>query len=207
MWLNESGASNYNRNDIEDFGIHFIPENNNFNAQITKFLTLDPASGCISDSRIGGNYWLALGANFMNGSDCNPDRPNSIFKSATPRKWLADFQTYWWEITSERIPNTIFVPKSGQNCGGTNSTTNSYIGNAIERTDEKGNVWICTETTQSTAGGVIVDPNAPGLSGVIVDGECSVGDVVVPTNQCDSQWGQTQLNGGSCANGKAGTIC
>lgn len=207
MWLNESGASNYNRDDIEDFGIHFISENKNFNAQITKFLTLNPASACINDPRIGGNYWLALGANFMNGSDCNPDRPNSIFKSATPRKWLADFEKYWWEITSDPIPDSIFVPKSGKNCDSLGVGSTAYSGNVTEYTDAEGKVWLCTENTQSLAGGEGYNPNSPGLSGVKVDGECSVGEVVVPTKQCDDQWRNVTLNGGTCSNGNLGTIC
>lgn len=207
MWLNESGASNYNRDDIEDFGIHYIPENRNFNVQITEFLKKDPASACINDPRIGGNYWLALGANFMNGSDCNPDRPNSIFKSANPRLWLADFEKYWGEMTSTAIPNTIFVPKGGQNCDQVGKSTTALPGNSFEHVDEEGNVWVCTENSQEVAGGSEYNPNSPGLSGVVVDGECSVGDVVVATKQCDPKWSQTQLNGGSCANGMPGTIC
>ena len=52
---------------------------------------------------------------------------------------------------------------------------------------------------------VTPDPNAPGLTGVPVQGECSVG--VVPMKQCDSSWANTQLNGENCSNGGPGTIC
>ncbi|MFA5025886.1 MAG: C39 family peptidase [Candidatus Shapirobacteria bacterium] len=201
-WLHESGASNYSRDDIEDFGIHFIPENKDFNAQITAFVKLDPASACISDPRIGGDYWLAFSANFLNG-DCDPDRGNSIFPDVTPRTYAAELRETWSWISNAPMPNSIHVPKGGQNCGSI-GTPEPLPGNAHEVIKD-GKVWICTENTQEPVGDY--DPNSPGLGGVIVDGECSVGDVVVPTKQCDPQWGSTQLRGGNCDNGKPGTIC
>ncbi|HWS48927.1 MAG TPA: C39 family peptidase [Candidatus Methanoperedens sp.] len=202
-WLHESGASNYYRDDIEDFGIHFIPENKNFNAQITEFLKLDPGSACINDPRIGGDYWLAFSANFLNG-DCDPDKPNPI-AGTTPRQYAAELRETWTWISNSPIPNSIHVSKGGQNCGSIGENDAPLPGGAREIVDGEGNVWICTENTQSP--GTDYDPNAPGLGGVIVDGECSVGDAVVMTKQCDPQWGSTQLSGGSCNNGAPGTIC
>lgn len=201
-WLHESGASNYSRSDIEDFGIHFIPENNNFNAQITAFLKLDPGSACINDPRIGGDYWLAFSANFLNG-DCDPDKGNSIFPDMTPRKYAAELRETWTWISNAPMPNSIHVPKGGQNCGSIGNSE-ALPGNAKEVVID-GKTYICTENTQEAGGNY--DPNSPGLGGIIVDGECSVGDVVVPTKQCDSQWGSKQLSGESCSNGKPGTIC
>lgn len=201
-WLHESGASNYFRDDIEDFGIHFIPENKNFNAQITAFLKLDPGSACISDPRVGGDYWLAFSANFLNGN-CDPDLSNPI-TGTTPRQYATELKETWTWISNAPIPNSIHVAKGGKNCGSIGGEA-PLPGNAKEVTDSEGNVWICTENTQSS--GSDYDPNAPGLTGVIVDGECSVGDVVVPTKQCDPQWGSTQLSGENCSNGGPGTIC
>ncbi|KKQ31401.1 MAG: Large low complexity coiled coil protein with large repeat region [Candidatus Shapirobacteria bacterium GW2011_GWE1_38_10] len=207
VWLHESGASNYSRDDIEDFGIHdSTTPNRNFDAQITKFLTLTGVgSRCLSDPRINGDFWLSWATSYLNGYDCDPDKPNSIFPDMTPRKYAAGLRDQWTWISSSPIPNGILVAKGGKNCGQIGIGSTEYAGNAHEVTDKDGNVWVCTENTQSPIGDF--DPNSPGLGGVVVDGECSVGEVVVPTRQCDSQWGQIPLNGGSCANGKPGTIC
>jgi hypothetical protein len=208
-WLHESGASNYKTNDVEDFGIHYIPQNTDFNSQITEFVKLtEVGKRCLSDPRIGGDFWLAWAANYLNGNDCNPDRPNSIFKDMTPRIYAAEIREQWGWISTSAMPNGITVPKGGKDCDQINNYSNdssTHSGNSKEVTIN-GKVYICTETSQSS-GGTDIDPNAPGIDGVEVEGECSVGGVVVPTKQCDPQWGQTQLAGGSCSNGKAGTIC
>lgn len=203
-WLHESGASNYTgADDIEDFGMHSIDENEDFNAQINAFLEIDPAKGCINDPRIGGDYWLAFSAAYLNGkNDCNPDKQNSI-TGMTPREYEKELKATWNFVSSAPLPSSIYVAAAGKNCD--TAFQAYYNGNASEITDSSGRVWICTENTQE---GDDTDPNAPGLDGVIVDGECSVGDVVVPTKQCDSQWGQVTLPGtGTCSNGKPGTIC
>ena len=203
-WLHESGASNYtNADDIEDFGIHNITQNEDFNAQINEFVTLDPATGCINDSRIGGDYWLAFSANYLNGSNCDPDYPNAI-TGMTPRQYEAELKSQWGWFSSSPLPSNIHVTAAGKNCD--TAFQAYYSGNAQTKTID-GKEYVCTETTQSVAGGPGYDANSPGLTGVVVDGECSVGEVVVPTKQCDSQWGSIQLNGGNCSNGKPGTIC
>lgn len=211
IWLHESQASNYSLgDDIEDFGMHSITENNDFNAQINAFLQLDPAKGCINDPRINGDYWLAYSAAYLNGkNDCDPDKANSIFSNMTPRKYKQELIEAFGQVynlknpTEGVLPASIYVTAAGKNCD--TAFQAYYNGNASEITDSSGRVWICTENTQE---GDDTDPNAPGLDGVIVDGECSVGDVVVPTKQCDSQWGQVTLPGtGTCSNGKPGTIC
>lgn len=203
-WLHESGASNYTgANDIEDFGMHSITENEDFNAQINAFLEIDPAKGCINDSRIGGDYWLAFSAAYLNGkNDCDPDKKNAI-TGMTPREYEKELKSTWNFVSSAPMPDSIYTTAAGKNCD--TAFQAYYNGNASEFTDTQGRVWVCTENTQE---GDDTDPNTPGLDGVIVDGECSVGDVVVPTKQCDSQWGQVTLPGtGTCSNGKPGTIC
>lgn len=210
IWLHESGASNYSRDDIEDFGIHdSTTPNRNFNAQITKFLTLNAVGQkCLTDPRINGDFWLSWATAYLNGiNDCNPDKPNSIFPDMTPRLYVASLREQWGWISSKALPDGYLIAPSGKNCDQINNYdvgSTEYSGNAKKVTID-GKNYICTETTQSTAGNY--DPNAPGLSGVIVDGECSVGDVVVPTKQCDSKWGGIRLTGVSCSNGKPATIC
>lgn len=209
VWLHESGASNYNRDDIEDFGIHYIPQNRDFKAQITEFLTLNAVGQkCLTDPRINGDFWLSWAVAYLNGlADCNPDKPNSIFPDMTPRKYAAELREQWGWISSAPLPNGYLITPGGQNCDQVNNYdigSTGYSGNAKEITIN-GKVYICTETTQNIAGNY--DPNAPGLKGVVVEGECSVGDVVVPTRQCDTKWGGIRLAGGACSNGKPGTIC
>jgi hypothetical protein len=206
-WLHESGASNYTgRSDIEDFGMHSIPQNEDFNTQINAFLKLDPATGCINDPRIGGDYWLAFSANYLNGSNCDPDHPNSITKM-TPRQYEVEWKQTWGMVVNSlnpSLPNGIHVPVAGKNCDTANQ---AYVPNNenTKRVKYNGDWWICTTNTSAAVGNI--DPNAPGIDGNPVDGECSVGDVVVPTKQCDPRWGNINLVGSLCSSGKPATIC
>lgn len=196
IWLHESGASNYSNPETEDFGMHSIPENMNFNAQITAFLRLDPASACINDPRIGGDYWLAFSANYMNGSNCDPDLPN--INGKTPREYATTLKELWSWISSEPMPNSIRVAPGGQNCGQIGNSTVNSGANSYTYVDENGDTWLCENAaTENTVG---YDPNAPGLTGVVVAGECSVSQKAILTKQCDPEWGSMPLNGG-------GTIC
>lgn len=155
-WLHESGASNYTgRSDIEDFGMHSIPQNEDFNAQITAFLKLDPATGCIGDSRIGGDYWLAFSANYLNGSNCDPDHPNSITKM-TPRQYEAELKKTWSWVSSSPMPSSIHVAIAGKNCdqiGKSTSSSTSSSDGSYTYTDDDGNMWQCTGTPIGGGGG------------------------------------------------------
>jgi hypothetical protein len=146
-WLHESAASNYTgRSDIEDFGMHSIPQNEDFNAQITAFLKLDPATGCINDPRIGGDYWLAFSANYLNGSNCDPDHPNSITKM-TPRQYEAEWKQTWGMVTNSlnpTLPNGIHVPVAGKNCDQIGKSTSDSGGGSYTYTDKNGDKWQCT---------------------------------------------------------------
>ena len=198
-WVHESGASNYSIKDVEDFGIHgqSAAPPKNYNAQITAFLKLDPGTACPNL-----DYWLSFATNYLTGG-CDPD-VKIASTGESGRDYLKQIQEQWSWVSSNPMPANIKVPKGGKNCGSIGGL-NNLPGGANEVVDSEGRVWICTPNTQSP--GDDSDPNAPGLDGVIVDGECSVGDVVVPTKQCDPQWGSVQLNGENCSNGKPGTIC
>ncbi|TRZ49585.1 hypothetical protein D4S03_08120 [bacterium] len=120
MWLHESDASNYTMNwsgPVEDFGIHMAGVSaENFNEQITKFLTLDPGAHCLSDPRINGNYWLGWMTNMLNGS-CDPDEKNS-FSGMTGREALPLFVATWEMLAGigTPMPTTIHVSQAGQSC-------------------------------------------------------------------------------------------
>lgn len=120
MWLHESDASNYTMNwsgPVEDFGIHMAGVSaENFNEQITKFLTLDPGAHCLSDPRINGAYWLGWMTNMLNGS-CDPDEKNS-FSDMTGREALPLFVATWEMLAGvgTPMPTTIHVSQAGQSC-------------------------------------------------------------------------------------------
>lgn len=140
-WVHESGASNYSTPNVEDFGIHgqASAPPKNYNAQITYFLKLDPGAKCLSDPRIGGNYWLGFATNYLNGS-CDPDEKNKT-NGMTGREYLAEMQTTWGWVSSEPMPANIQVAKGGQDCE--NIGKNSGGESTYEYTDENGNVWVC----------------------------------------------------------------
>ncbi|MFA6007275.1 MAG: hypothetical protein WC784_01345 [Candidatus Shapirobacteria bacterium] len=166
-WLHESGASNYTgATDIEDFGMHSIPENENFNIQINAFLEIDPAKGCINDPRIGGDYWLAFSAAYLNGkNDCDPDKKNSI-TGMTPKEYEAELKETWKWISDNELPDNIQVAKAGIECEGTNK---AYLAdNTMEKVDPDGKTWVCTE--KSTSG--YASSMAPATP--IYDNNCSI---------------------------------
>ncbi len=210
-WLHESGASNYSIANVEDFGIHgqSSAPPKNFDKQITKFLTLDPATVCINDPRVGGNYWLAFSINYLLGDDpadpsntCNPDRVNS--QGNTGRKYEAELRESWSRLGSP--PATIHGPKGGQNCGG--NANNLVAEGENEFVVADGTVMVCSGPVDENGnfiglpGESKYDPNAPGLVGELIPGvSCSVADKVVSTKQCGQSWSNKALPGGS------GTIC
>lgn len=165
VWLHESGASNYSIEDVKDFGIasSSLAPAKNFSAQINYFLKLDPASACINDPRIGGNYWLAYSANFLNG-DCDPDKV-SADSGITPRDYEKQIREQWSWVSSEAMPNSIKVSKGGSKCDsiGTSDGGDTPISN--EYTDENGQIWICYEGGDGSSGEVpdfeAWDPNTP----------------------------------------------
>lgn len=167
-WLHESGASNYTgASDIEDFGMHSIPENEDFNTQINAFLEIDPAKGCISDPRMGGDYWLAFSAAYLNGkNDCDPDKKNAI-TGMTPREYEAELKNTWSWVSSAKMPNSIYVTAGGQNCD--TAFQAYYEGNdKKEITDSEGNVWVCSENNSNNYTASMV-PATP-----IYDNDCSI---------------------------------
>lgn len=140
-WVHESGASNYSIANVEDFGIHgqaAVPPKD-FNAQINYFLKLDPGAKCLSDPRIGGNYWLGFATNYLNGS-CDPDEKN-VTNGMTGREYLAEMQASWGWVSSLPMPANIQVAEGGQDCGNVGKNSGSEI--TDEYTDENGNVWVC----------------------------------------------------------------
>lgn len=167
-WLHESGASNYTgASDIEDFGMHSIPENEDFNAQINAFLEIDPAKGCISDPRMGGDYWLAFSAAYLNGkNDCDPDKKNAI-TGMTPREYEAELKSTWSWVSSAKMPDSIYVTAGGQNC---DTAFQAYYegNNKKEITDSEGKVWVCSENNSNNYTASMV-PATP-----IYDNDCSV---------------------------------
>ena len=140
-WVHESGASNYSIANVEDFGIHgqAAAPPKDFNAQINYFLKLDPGSACVSDPRIGGDYWLGFATNYLNGS-CDPDEKN-VTNGMTGREYLAEMQTSWGWVSSLPMPIDIHAAKGGKDCGNIGNNSNSEINN--EYTDENGDVWVC----------------------------------------------------------------
>lgn len=138
-WLHESGASNYNLTpgETEDFGIHFIPENENFQAQIEAFLKIEPGSNCP-----GGDYWLNLATNYLTGG-CDPDAPNPI-SGETGRDYLEGIKMVWeWIAPGTPLPSSIKINPTGEDCGSGTTTSPETIG--FEFTDENGDVWVCEE--------------------------------------------------------------
>jgi hypothetical protein len=138
-WLHESGASNYNvtPGETEDFGIHFIPENENFQAQIEAFLKIEPGSNCS-----GGDYWLNLATNYLTGG-CDPDAPNPV-SGETGRDYLEGIKLVWeWIAPGTPLPSSIKISPTGEDCGGGSVTSPETIG--FEFTDENGDVWVCEE--------------------------------------------------------------
>jgi len=133
-WVHESGASNYSIEDVEDFGIHFIPENKNYNKQITEFLKLDPGGAC---PELG--YWLSFATNYLNGS-CDPDEKNPI-SGGTGREYLAEMEATWSMVSSLPMPADIKVPVAGNNCDQIGGSSDLPI--TDEYTDENGDVWVC----------------------------------------------------------------
>jgi len=138
-WLHESGASNYSLTpgETEDFGIHYIPENENFQAQIEEFLTIEPGSNCPS-----GDYWLNLATDYLTG-DCDPDFPNPI-TGETGRDYLEGIKLVWdWIAPGVPLPSSIKISPTGEDCGSGSATIPETMG--YEFTDENGDVWVCEE--------------------------------------------------------------
>ncbi|MFA7301737.1 MAG: hypothetical protein WC069_05480 [Candidatus Shapirobacteria bacterium] len=202
-WLHESGASNYERfKDTSDFGVVY-KKHNNFDDQITEFLKLDPATACINDPKIASDpnkYWLAFSTNFLTG-ECDPDK---IVDGVTGREYLVDLMDSWSRLGSPPANIHSGTP-GGQNCGG--NTTGVVAEGENEFVAADGTVMVCSGPVDSEGNFVGIpgesayDPNAPGLVGEIVLGECSVASQVVSTKQCGQSWSNKTLPGGG------GTIC
>lgn len=197
-WLFESGASNYSDGKpVADFGITSINKPNDFNVQIEAFLKLDPASVCLGTPKIGNDYWLAYATNFLTGdigTACDPDKVASGITGRQYKKMMEDS----FALVGG-MPASIHVEAGGQSCNGGTETATSN--NSYTYTDENGDTWLCENTTtENPETSYSYNPNAPGLIGVIVPGECSVSEKAILTKQCDPKWGSMSLNGG-------GTVC
>ncbi len=152
-WLHESGASNYGgfSYPIKDFGINWQPTND-FNSQITTFLTLDPASACIGDPRIGGDYWLAFATNYLTGQ-CDPDFVDA--QGGTGRKYLEEMQATWGWISSSPMPDNIHSGSGGSGNGGSSPKLNKVTGS-------DGAIYVC-EMISAVPGESTLDSPLPTL--------------------------------------------
>ncbi len=202
-WLHESGASNYDvTTNVEDFGIHgnsAVPPEN-FDKQINWFLKLDPGTACPS---LG--YWLSFATNYLTG-ECDPKKeiPQADGTMMTGEKYLLEIQDQWSWIKPGNLPADIHFSKGGKQCGSSSGAVatadNEYI-------NSDGVLMVCSGPVDENGnfigqpGSGNFDPNALGLVGEVVAGECSVSKSVVLTKQCGESWSSKGLPGGS------GTIC
>jgi len=116
------------------------------------------------------------------------------------------------QVSTAQTVASLVPPKGlGADTGcvliGTNGIpgTNNTEGDVYTYTDDKGNIWQCTNAPNVGSGNP--DPNSPGLPGENIPGECTVSAAIVSTKQCDSKWASKQLGGASCSDGTPGTIC
>lgn len=202
-WLHESGASNYSIANVEDFGIHgqASAPPKNFDKQINYFLKLNPGNACS-----GLGYWLSFATNYLTG-ECDPKKgiTQSDGTVMTGEKYLAAINEQWSWIKPGSLPSSIKGSTGGQNCGGNSSGLTAEGENEFVAAD--GTVMVCSGPVDENGNFIGIpgeskyDPNAPGLEGEKVEGECSVASKVVETKQCGQSWSSKSLPGGS------GTIC
>nr|MBP9818089.1 hypothetical protein [Candidatus Shapirobacteria bacterium] len=210
-WVHESGASNYTISGVKDFGIYgqaSVPAQD-FNAQINYFLKLDPGAHCLGQPGIGNDYWLGFATNYLNGS-CNPDEKNPT-NGQTGREYLADMKNSWSFVSNSPMPENIKVSKGGSCSPG------ARVDGKKEVVGPDGGIYICDNSqdpvseiissNEQAAAGTTYDPNATGLAGEVIPGECSVASKVVLTKQCGQKWSSRVLAGGNCLDGSPGTIC
>lgn len=179
-WMHESGASNYGTDKkVQDFGINDNSIAENFDAQIKVFLRLDPASACIDDPRIKGDYWLAFATNYLTGQ-CDPD-VGQTQTGNTGRNYLNSIdennpgmKTTWKWIASVPMPKDIYVAKGGQNCDEEGAPP-SLTGPTEEVIGEDGQVYICTTGGGSggTIGTINIIPGQAGTGGEVT--QCPFG--------------------------------
>jgi len=164
-WMHESGASNYGtENKVQDFGINDNSIAENFDAQIKVFLRLDPASACIDEPKIGGDYWLAFATNYLTGQ-CDPD-VGQTQTGNTGRNYLNDVddgvKTTWKWIANVPMPEDMYVEKSGQNCEQEGAPF-SLTGPTREIIGDDGQTYICN--TSGGGGPSIMNPGGAPVSG------------------------------------------
>ncbi len=149
VWMHETAGSNYDNGKVQDFGINDSSIENNFDAQIKVFLRLDPASACINEPKIGGDYWLAWATNFLTGQ-CDPDAGQTQ-SGNTGRKYLNNpndgMKETWTWIAGVPLPKDIYVEKGGQNCEQAGAPF-SLTGPTKEIIGDDGQTYLC-----STSGG------------------------------------------------------
>jgi len=176
VWMHESAASNYDIGRIQDFGINDDSIAENFDAQIKVFLRLDPASACIDDPKIKGDYWLAFATNFLTGQ-CDPDFPHPK-TGQTGRGYLEStdpnnpgMKITWKWMANVPLPDNIFVAKGGQNCEAEGAPF-SLTGPTREIVGDDGQIYLCT--ISGGGGGAIGTIN-------IIPGQAGTGG---PVTQC-----------------------
>lgn len=225
-WLHESGASNYGISNVEDFGIHgnsAVPARN-FDKQINWFLKLNLGQRCP-----GLDYWTSFGTNYLTGG-CDPTKlicqDNTLCggKSSDQMKAMVTAGTLelgidvqngesyknaflnTFKLMDVAVPASALGSKGGQNCGA-NSTSTAVATANNEFVNSEGVLMECSGPVDENGnfvgneGDSAYDPNAPGLEGIKVEGECSVANKVVETKQCGQSYSSMGLPGGS------GTIC
>jgi len=207
-WLHESGASNYKRfPDVSDFGITY-KKHNDFKEQITEFMKLDPASKCLNDPRIKGDYWLAFSTNYLSASKtndmCDPLAKDS--KGVDGFAYRDELLSSWTRLG--QVPKSIHGTKDPASCKSSAVATadNEYVKDGVVMVcdgpvDDQGNFV-------GTPGSSTYDKDAQGKLGAFINGKCSVSSKVVQTNQCQESWSNMALPG-PVINTKygLGTIC
>lgn len=165
-WVHESGASNYDHGNVQDFGINDSSIENNFDAQIKIFLNLDPASACdLSDPKLSGpdGYWLAWASRYLTGQ-CDPD-VGQAQTGNTGREYFNDMKNKTWDwIASVPIPKDIYVEKGGKNCEQAGAPL-ALTGPTKEIIGDDGQVYICS--TGGSGGPSMISPGGAPVAGSI----------------------------------------
>ncbi|MFH1546861.1 MAG: hypothetical protein ABIC57_00060, partial [bacterium] len=128
IWLNESGASNYDSSTlpVQDFGINDNSIAEDFNAQIERFLGLSHAAACP-----GLDYWTSWATKYLTGT-CDTTR---VVNGITGPQYLEGIrERYQWIRPGAALPAQIknSASATGQLCVGVGGTIySSYNGTGM----------------------------------------------------------------------------